>query len=521
MAPFRPCRFMHSCCSPAEKPQKFNKIHRDSFPENFAFGVSTSAYQVEGAVSTDGRSMSIWDSFSHVRGNIYDNSTGDVTCDHYHRYKEDIQLMVALGIDAYRLSISWSRILPDNTGRVNQAGAAFYNSIINELLHHGIEPYVTLYHWDMPQYLENDPQVKGWRTRKIITHYVYFATTCFRLFGDRVKNWITVNEILNIAVSGYGTGTRAPGRCSVISGTQKRVYIGDSATEPYLVAHNVLLSHAAAVKLYREQFQSEQKGRIGIALNSKWYEPYTEDKHNVSAAQRCLEFELAWFLDPIFFGDYPVSMRITAGSRLPSFTEDDTKELVKSVDFLGINYYTANYAQNSDEELDPSLRWYSTDRQASVSSRGADGELIGEAMGPSDGGWIYDCPWGLRRLLAWMQARYGKEEFQDCPILITENGCSDPELNLSVKKAKQDEWRIRYLHGILQHLLDTIRNDGCNIQGYFIWSLLDNFEWDKGQAFRFGIYYVHHQWNLNRDPKLSARWLTALVWKWEVKLFDK
>ncbi|KAI5073824.1 hypothetical protein GOP47_0011837 [Adiantum capillus-veneris] len=510
MASFTARRLLSCCCSSKQQP-RLSELSRDDFPANFVFGVATSAYQVEGAVLTDGRSMSIWDSFSHIPGNIYDGSTGDVACDHYHRYKSDTQLMVDLGIDAYRLSISWSRIFPDTTGAVNQAGVSFYNKVINDLVHKGIKPYLTLYHWDMPQHLENDPEVMGWRTKRIITHFVHFAETCFKLFGDRVKNWITINEIWSIAVDGYGFGTDAPGRCSAVSGTKKKVYTGDSATEPYIVAHNALLSHAAAVKVYREKFQPEQKGRIGMVANSKWYEPFSEQKEDIHAAERCLEFELAWILDPILMGDYPASMRRFVASRLPCLTEAESKELKGSVDFVGLNYYTANYAQNIKEEVNPSSRWYSTDRQAKLGCVGADGELIGETMGPADIGWIYNCPWGLPKLLGWMEARYGKREFEAHPIIIAENGCMDLELDLSLKKALHDEMRVKYLNGTLQHLSNAIKDYGYDVQGFFLWSLLDNFEWSSGLVCRFGLYYVDHQRGNRRYPKLSARWYQQLL----------
>ncbi|KAI5063015.1 hypothetical protein GOP47_0021562 [Adiantum capillus-veneris] len=191
--------------------------------------------------------------------NILDGSTGDGTCDYYHRFKSDIQLMVDLSIDAYRMSISWSRLCPDGTGAINQAGVAFYNSVINELIYRGIEPYVTLYHWDMPLHLENDPQLKGWRTKGIITHFVYFAETCFKLFGDRVKNWVTFNEVAMFAVNGYGYGIHAPGRCSALSGTKKNVYTGDSSTEPYFVAHMALLSHTAVVRFTGRNFNLNKR----------------------------------------------------------------------------------------------------------------------------------------------------------------------------------------------------------------------------------------------------------------------
>ncbi|KAI5060344.1 hypothetical protein GOP47_0024764 [Adiantum capillus-veneris] len=440
------------------------------------------------------------------RRNIYDGSTGDIACDHYHQYKQDIQLMAKLGVDAYRFSISWSRICPDIGGAVNQAGVAFYNDVINSLVYHGIEPYVTLYHWDLPQHLENDPEVKGWRTKKIVRHFCHFAETCFKLFGDRVKNWITFNQLSTLAYYGYGKGTNAPGRCSEICGSKKSIFYGDSSSEPYVVAHNALLCHAAAVKIYREFFQPEQRGRIGISVNSKWYEPFSNKEEDYGAAHRCIEYELSWILDPILFGDYPSSMKTSVRTRLPVFTEDESKELKGSLDFIGLNYYTAYYVQNAPEELTPNLRWYETDRQATVGYIGPDGQLIGEAMGPPDIGWIYNCPWGLPKLLGWMENRYGKQELQAHPIIITENGCMDRELRVSVKKALNDVKRVNFLSSSLEHLSNAIRNYGYNVQGFFVWSLLDNFEWESGLVCRFGLHYVDYKNGHKRYPKASAKW---------------
>lgn len=316
-----------------------------------------------------------------------------------------------------------------------------------------------------------------------------------------------------LAFYGYGTGTEAPGRCSAVSGSKKLVLIGDSSTEPYIVTHNALLSHAAAVKVYKEKYQPEQKGRIGITVNSKWYEPYTNVKEDLYASQRCIEFELAWVLDPVLLGDYPCSMKNGVGNRLPSFTEDESKDLKGSSDFIGLNYYTAYYAQNATAETDPKLKWYMTDREATVKYTGPDGELIGEAMGPPGIGWIYNCPWGLPKLLQWMEIRYGKGKFQNVPITITENGCMDLDLNAPLRKAVNDWRRVNYLRGTLECLANAIKCCKYNVQGYFAWSILDNFEWESGLICRFGLYYVDYKNDLQRYPKRSAKWYRKLLKK--------
>lgn len=484
---------------------KTASLNRLQFPASFKFGVATAAYQIEGAALMQGRGMSIWDSFSHFPGNIFDGSTGDVACDHYHQYEIDVQLMVDLGIDVYRFSLSWSRILPGGTREINQQGVAFYNKLINTLLQNGIEPYVTLYHWDMPQALENDPAIKGWRTKNIVKPFAYYAETCFKLFGDRVKNWITLNEIQSFSHEGYGDGSKAPGRCSPVCGKVKNNYVGDSSTEPYLCTHHALLSHAAAVKVYKSKYQAEQRGRIGITANGKWYEPYTPTEEDIGAAQRCIEFELGWQLDPIFFGDYPESMRSGAGSRLPVFSDEEKIDLVGSLDFVGYNYYTAYYGKNAPP-AEPDNRWYSTDRLATTEYAGPDGTWIGEPYGPEALRWIYNCPWALPKMLQWMEDRYGKEQFLKTPILITENGTMDMDINLRLEDALNDSSRIRYLNDTLSHLANAISMKNYNVQAYFVWSLIDNYEWSSGLACRFGLHYVDYQKNNIRYPKASALW---------------
>eukprot|EP00249_Psilotum_nudum_P003191 c16527_g1_i1 orf=144-1913(-) len=486
-----------------------SSLSRGDFPSGFIFGVSSSAFQIEGAVQQDGRALSIWDSYMYFPDNIYDGNIADVSCDHYNRAESDVQLMVDLGVSAYRFSISWCRIFSDGTKTLNHNGVSHYNKLINCLVKNSIQPYVTLYHWDLPQLLENDPDIKGWRTKEIVTCYSHFVETCFRLFGDRVKHWITFNEIHLFAFRGYGTGEYAPGRCSLAGNPTKLEYSGDSSTEPYIVAHNALLAHSAAVKIYREKYQAEQRGKIGIACHSQWYEPFSKDTQDMKAAERCLEFELGWILDPILEGDYPLSMREGAGNRLPYFTEDESKNLKGSIDFIGINYYTTSYARNATEEMNPSLKWYKRDRRATTTAIGPDGALIGELMGPPGGlGWIHNCPWGLPKLLGWIEERYGR-----VPVVITENGCMDLDSQLPLKKCLNDQTRIRYLSDLLQHLADGIKKQKYNVQGYFVWSIMDNFEWNSGFACRMGLYYVDYAEGQKRYPKSSAIWFKDFLYE--------
>nr|AFU61921.1 beta-glucosidase 2 [Fragaria x ananassa] len=263
--------------------EQADEISRRAFPPNFVFGVATSAYQVEGACREGNRGPSIWDAFTHTKGKIIDGSNGDIAVDQYHRYKEDVDLIAKLGFAAYRFSISWSRIFPDGLGTtVNEDGIAYYNNIINALLEKGIQPYVTLYHWDLPLYLHES--MGGWLNKQIVKFFSVYADTCFANFGDRVKDWITINEPLQTSVNGYGYGIFAPGRHE------------HASTEPYLVAHHQLLAHAAAVSIYRSKYKDKQGGQIGIAVDCEWAEANSDKTEDKIAAARRLDFQLGWYL---------------------------------------------------------------------------------------------------------------------------------------------------------------------------------------------------------------------------------
>ncbi|MCL7031589.1 hypothetical protein MKW94_008620 [Papaver nudicaule] len=306
---------------------------KESFPKDFVFGTATSAYQVEGMAKKDGRGPSIWDVYVRIPGNIANNATADVTVDQYHRYKEDIcstnitDIMKNLNFDAYRFSISWSRIFPYGTGKVNRRGVAYYNRLIDYMLEQGITPYANLYHYDLPYALER--KYKGLLSRDVVKDYADFADFCFKTFGDRVKNWMTFNEPRVAAALGYDNGFFAPARCSKPFGNCTQ---GNSSTEPYIVAHHLILSHAAAVQRYRQKYQERQKGRIGILLDFP-----------IRAAQRARDFYLGWFLHPIVYGEYPKSMQRIVAERLPKFTQSEVKMVKGSMDFLGVNQYTAYY----------------------------------------------------------------------------------------------------------------------------------------------------------------------------------
>ncbi|KAH7278512.1 hypothetical protein KP509_38G044800 [Ceratopteris richardii] len=365
----------------------------------------------------------------------------------------------------------------------------------------GIEPFITLYHWDLPLWLENDVNVRGWLTKGIV-----YAGSCFKLFGDKVKNWATFNEIRTMAVEGYGNGSKAPGRCSISALENSKKTTGDSSTEPYIVAHNALLAHGAAVQVYRKFFQADQKGRIGMVVDGKWFEPFSVTRQDEDAAQRCIEFEIAWILDPLFGMDYPDSMRKGAANRLPKFTDEELAILHGSIDFIGYNYYTAYYAEHIEYDIEPSQRWHETDRMANTHYANSEGNLIGECMGPPDNDWIYNCPWALPKMLEWLRQRYGKQQLSSIPIFITENGTMDDMEDMPRHVACNDLKRIEYLKATLQNLGACIKEHGYNVQGYFIWSLMDNFEWNSGLRSRFGLYYVDFANKQSRYIKRSAEW---------------
>ncbi len=454
------------------------------FPKDFIWGSATSSYQIEGAVTEGGRAWSIWDAHAHTPGRTHNGQTGDIACDHYHKYKEDVKLMADLGLKAYRFSISWSRIQPDGQGSVNPEGIQFYSNLIDELLKYGIEPWITLYHWDLPLALQTEKD--GWLNPETADFFEKYADICFSHFGDRVKNWITLNEPWVVAILGHGEGVFAPGR--------------KSKSEPYEVAHQLLRAHGKAVRLYRERYRSIQKGNIGITNNCDWREPLSDSKSDKDAAQRSLEFFIGWFADPIYFGDYPEVMKERVGDRLPKFTDEDKMMIKGSSDFFGLNHYTGLYASAVDE---------SSDVQNEVYGNGGifEDQYVQLTADPSwqmtTMNWAI-IPWGCQKLLEWISDRY------DNPALfITENGCAlDDEL---INGSVDDTVRKEYIEGYLKACHQAIQN-GVNLKGYFVWSFMDNFEWALGYSKRFGIHYVDYE-TLERTPKSSALWYKEVMKK--------
>ncbi|XP_075644782.1 beta-glucosidase 17-like isoform X2 [Castanea sativa] len=474
-------------------------ISRRDFPAGFIFGGASSAYQYEGAAFEHGKGPSIWDTFTMEHPEkIADHTTGDIADEFYYRFKGDIALMKEIGLDFFRISISWTRILPKGkiSGGVNQRGITFYNNLINHLLSQGLKPFITLFHWDVPQALEEE--YGGFLSQNIVNDYRNYVDVCFKEFGDRVKYWVTINEPNIFTIGGYVTGVDAPGRCSNYVGN---CTYGNSGTEPYIVGHNLLLSHAIAVKLYREKYQASQTGEIGISIQSLWYLPKYQTVASTKAALRAQDFMLGWFVDPIIFGDYPETMRALVGTRLPVFTESQSKMLKGSLDFLGINYYTARYADDSTSSSSINLS-YTTDSHVNLTTE-KDGIPIGQSTATS---WLYIYPRGIRELML-----YIKKKYNNPPIYITENGVADNGSS-PIQEALNDCLKIKYYYSHLSNLLEAIRA-GVDVRGYFVWSFLDDFEWDSGYTIRFGIIYVDYENRLTRYMKRSAFWFKNFLRK--------
>ncbi len=452
------------------------------FPRQFTWGTATSSYQIEGAWQEGGKGLSIWDAFTHTPGKIIDGSTGDVSCDHYHRWEEDCDAMAAMGLTAYRFSLAWSRILPTGRGAVNPEGIRFYSALIDRLLDRGIEPWVTLYHWDLPLTLQLE--MDGWLSPGLASVFRDYAAVCFEQFGDRVKHWITFNEPWVVAILGHGQGIFAPGRVST--------------DEPYRAAHTILRAHGQAVRTYRDRFQPRQQGMIGMTNNCDWREPLTRDRDDAAAAERAVEFFLGWFADPLYRGEYPDCMRERVGGRLPVFTPDDRTMITGSQDFFGLNHYTTMFAAKTR----PGAAVETTPFGNGGIAEDQDVQLSAHpAWQKTEMGWSI-VPWGVRKLLHWIDARYGHP-----PVVITENGCAFPDVPSG--GTVDDQRRIAFLDAYLAEIHRAI-DEGVDLRGYFLWSLMDNFEWSSGFTRRFGLWHVDYTTGV-RTPKTSAAWFSGVI----------
>jgi beta-glucosidase len=439
-----------------------------NFPPDFTWGVSTSAYQIEGATDTDGRGASIWDTFSHTPGRIADASTGDVACDHYHRYAEDVALLAGLGVGAYRFSVAWPRIQPNGTGPANPAGLAFYDRLVDALLERGIDPVATLFHWDLPQALEDRG---GWLARDTAARFGEYADLLAAHLGDRVKLWITLNEPFIHMAFGYAMGMHAPGRAMLF--------------EAFPAAHHQLLGHGHAVAALR----ARTGGPVAIANN---YSPArirtrapggpTDADRTAATAYHALHNRL--FTDPLFGRGYPEEL----GFDQSVVHDGDLAVIATPLDVLGVNYYNP------------------TGVRAPADPAGAlPFDLVPLAGHPTTSfGWPI-VPDGLYELLTGLRREYGAAL---PPIQITEGGCSYDDV-LTPDGSCDDPERVAYLDGHLRALRRAMA-DGVDVRGYFVWSLLDNFEWAEGYTKRFGLVHVDFPTG-RRTPKTSYGWYRGLI----------
>ncbi len=431
---------------------------RINFPAGFVWGTATSAYQIEGAWNKDGKGPSIWDDFSHTPGNIEDGSTGDLACDHYHRYREDIGLMTAMNCNAYRFSISWPRVIPEGRGQINGKGADFYDRLIDSLLEKNITPFVTLHHWDLPSALQKRG---GWTHRKTARYFAEYAEQMARLYGDRVRYWITLNEPISIAGSGYGGGVHAPGRKSPV--------------RMFQAVHFLLLGHGLAVQAMRSSARN-----INIGITNAFAPVYPQRVQDERIVARISAFLNEMFMDPIFKGRYPKEIAWIIKLLNRKIRHRDFKTIAEPIDFIGVNHYSRLIARRT---FLPYIGFKVL-------------KPVYENVVFTDIDWeVY--PPGFYRVLKWIHKTY------DAPVIyVTENGAAFQGFFEGGRI--DDSKRIDYLESYLAYLHRALA-EGVDIRGYFVWSLLDNFEWQYGYTTRFGLVYVDYE-TQKRIIKESGHW---------------
>jgi beta-glucosidase len=454
---------------PLSKLDEEQKPMQTSFPPGFTWGAATASYQIEGAWKDDGKGESIWDRFCRTPGKVLNGDTGDVACDHYHRWSDDIGLMKSLGLQAYRFSISWPRILPQGSGRKAPAGLVFYSRLVDGLLAAGIEPFVTLYHWDMPQSLEDRG---GWPARDTAQAFAEYTEVVVRRLGDRVKRWITLNEPWVSAFLGYDVGMHAPGR-------------RDKA-QAVAAAHHLLLAHGWAVPVIRRDSTSSQ---VGITLNLSPQAPASPSDADRLAARQEDGTLNRWFLDPIMGCRYPQDIVEYYNARykiaLAFDQPGDQDAMGAQLDFLGVNYYTRGIARSEE-----------------ISESKNEPRTVFPNPHRTEMGWeVY--PEGLHELLTWLHKDYAFPAYY-----ITENGAAYRD-QLRPDGRVDDPERIAYLREHFKAAAQAIA-EGVPLKGYFVWSLLDNFEWALGYTRRFGIVYVDYPTE-QRIPKASAHWYGKVI----------
>jgi beta-glucosidase len=444
---------------------------RARFPADFSWGTATASYQVEGAWKENGKGESIWDRFSHEPGRIMNGDTGDVACDQYHRYEEDIALMKELGLRGYRFSIAWPRVFPEGKGKVNQAGLDYYNRLVDELLKNDIRPFPTLYHWDLPQALQDEG---GWASRDIIQHFTTYAETCIKSLGDRVKDWMVFNEPWVFTFLGYIVGIHAPGLRDRAIGMR--------------AMHITNLAHASAIRAMRGVGTADS---IGTALSMSAAYPYTDSEEDRAASERQHAFWNDWFLRPLLGGGYPRAYVDQDGALAEMDIRPGDDEAINApLDFIGINLYTRTIAANNPDDK------YLGIRQV-------------PAPGPKTAfGWEV-WPAALYQMIMRVHRDYG------LPIYVTENGCSYPTAPDADGRVRDQE-RIDFYKGYIGQVGRAI-DEGADVRGYYAWTLIDNFEWAMGYSQRFGLVYVDFENEQKRIVKNSGHWYRDLIAAGEIE----
>ncbi|KAF7988249.1 hypothetical protein HCN44_007781 [Aphidius gifuensis] len=460
------------------------KKNNFAFPGDLTIGVSGAAYQIEGAWNASDKGESTWDSWTHKKRHlIFDQQNGDIACDSYHKYKEDIAIAKDIGFNHHRLSLSWARILPTGfSNKISKDGIQYYKNVIDEIRKQGMEPFVTIYHWDHPEYFNN---YGGWLNELMVDFYVDFARVVFRELGSRVKFWTTINEPNNYCHNAYAQESYAPGMRLKEKGA-------------YICGHNMLKAHAKTYHMYNQLFRAEQGGKIGIVIPCRGNFP--ANSNDTESPMIAFQYDCGWMANPIFSkdGDYPKVMKeriyensILEGfsrSELPSFSLEEIATIRGSSDYFGLNYYTSRVCASMPKTN--GTGWYQ-DSGVQVS--------VDRAWKKGLPSWAYIVPEGLGLVL-----RKIKDEYENPEVHILENGYAD-------EGTVNDTQRIEFLYSHMKEVI-LAKNDGCNIKSYSVWSLLDNFEWDRGYAEKYGIVHVdfNHE-NRTRTPKLSAKWLKKIL----------
>ncbi|UCM88576.1 GH1 family beta-glucosidase [Streptomyces marincola] len=447
-------------------------LSTEQFPEGFAWGTATASYQIEGAVHEDGRLPSVWDTFAHTPGKVFRNQTGDVAADHYHRWPEDVSLLADLGVTHYRFSLAWPRIQPEGYGPVNGAGVDFYSRLVDSLLDHGITPWVTLYHWDLPQPLED---AGGWPRRETAEKFAEYAALIHQRLGDRVRDWTTLNEPWCAAFLGYASGYHAPGRAD-----------GAAAMR---AAHHLMLGHGLAVEALRAQGAAN----LGLTVNLYPVDAATDGDADRDAARRIDGLMNRLFLDPVLRGSYPADVlkdvaEITGTEHV---RDGDLATISAPLDFLGVNYYSRHVVRAGAPRPGPS-QWVGS----------SDVEFVKRGVPETEMGWEID-PDGLYETLTRLAREYGP-----LPLYVTENGAAFPD-EVTREGRVHDEDRRRYLEEHFRAAHRAIA-DGADLRGYFVWTLLDNFEWAHGYSKRFGLVHVDFETQV-RTLKDSGRWFSEIT----------